>query len=96
MSQSAANQSLKRDSLLTGKRTGNFTILGLFPARQSKKLFVIQEVTNEFPKRQNREIIRWIWELFSREQGIIIAECGAARNAAVLSALAGLHRRDSS
>ena len=96
MSQSAANLSLRRGSLLTGKKTGNFSILGHFPARQSKKLFVIQEVTNEFPKRQNREIIRWIWELFSREQGIIIAECGAARNAAVLSALAGLHRRDSS
>jgi membrane fusion protein, multidrug efflux system len=24
--------------------------------------------------QQNRELIRWIWELFSREQGIIIAD----------------------
>jgi len=72
------------NSLLTGKITGNFSILGDFPARRSQKLFAIQEVTNEFPTQRNREIIRWIWELFSREQGIIIAESGLGHNAAVL------------
>ena len=70
------------NSLLTGKRTGNFSILGHFVARWSKKLFTIQEVTNEFPTQRNRERIRRIWEMFSREQGIIIAEHGTARNAA--------------
>ena len=62
------------NSLLTGKITGDSSILGHFPARRSQKLLAIQQVMNGFPKKQNRELIRWIWELFSREQGIIIAD----------------------
>jgi hypothetical protein len=34
MRQSAANRSLKRDSLLSGKRTGNFTKIGPFGKRR--------------------------------------------------------------
>jgi hypothetical protein len=38
---------------------------GSAPYRDTRR----QQVTNEFPTQGNREIIRWIRVLFSREQG---------------------------
>jgi hypothetical protein len=43
-----------------------------------KQVLVIQTVTNEFPTQGNRELIRWIRELFSREQGKISLKAGSA------------------
>ncbi len=69
MTQSVANPSPWGFSLLTGKRTGNFSILGPVPCAGAKKVSYNSAGYDEFPKWRNREINHWIRELFSREQG---------------------------
>src|SRR5271170_5735294 len=59
-----------RNSLLTGKKTGNFADSGAFCEKQSRKRLGIQVFTNEFPSKQNRELIRDNREANSREQGM--------------------------
>jgi hypothetical protein len=45
------------NSLLTGKRTGNFTIFGLLEAKSVRKTPVPQPLLGKFPTQINRENI---------------------------------------
>ena len=63
----------RSNSLLTGKRTGNFSFSGHFRENCRLKRTYCQSVTNKFPKNRSREIIRQSRERFPGEQGIITA-----------------------
>jgi hypothetical protein len=63
----------RSNSLLTGKRTGNFSFSGHFRENCRRKRTYFQCVTNKFPKNRSREIIRQSRERFPGEQGIITA-----------------------
>jgi hypothetical protein len=51
LSQSSANRSLKRDSLLTGKRTGNFVKIGPFGKKPPVRTQQNQLVAGQFPTK---------------------------------------------
>jgi hypothetical protein len=70
--QSDANRSPTSNSLLTGKRTGNFTKSGppppvLAPIHQRK----FQSLADEFPAQRNREFSTYCRESFSTNREII-------------------------
>jgi hypothetical protein len=69
----------RSNSLLTGKRTANFSFLGHFRENCQQKRTHFQTVTSEFPKNQNREIIQQSRERYPREQGITIANTSLRR-----------------
>jgi len=74
------------NSLLTGKRTGNFPIFGSFGENRLQNRAYFQRVTSKFPKNRNREIIRHIREWRRREQGIIAAKARVERGAVATDA----------
>src|SRR5271163_4943712 len=58
-------------ALLTGKETGKFLRFSRFLRKPVSKTLGIQLFTNEFPSKQNRELIRDNREINSPEQGTI-------------------------
>ena len=68
------------NSLLTGKRTGNFSFFGHFGENRLQNRARFQSVTNKFPKNRNREIIRQSRRgRYANEQGIITANTSSRR-----------------
>jgi hypothetical protein len=59
----------RRNSLLTGKRTGKIAFLGSFSEKWGQNGTQIQIVSAKFPKRINRELNRASRETSRREQG---------------------------
>ena len=55
--QSQSNLSPPPNSLLTGKRTGNFSILDCFPARAPPLVQLFRKVRANFPSYRNREFM---------------------------------------
>src|ERR1044071_3063801 len=56
--QSAANRSRRQDSLLTGKRTGNFSVFGLSSQDSASNLSTRSALLPKFPTILNREFLR--------------------------------------
>jgi hypothetical protein len=59
------NQSPGANSLVTGKITGNFSFLGHCGENLRQKDTRFQSVRSEFPKNQNRELVRQSREKYS-------------------------------
>jgi hypothetical protein len=68
------------NSLLTGKFTGNFSILGPLPCGKAKKVSYNSAGYDEFPRWQNREIKLLDQGIVFPGTGKNIAENGAGRN----------------
>src|SRR5262249_40339980 len=75
--QSSCEPISERNSLLTGKITGNFAKSGRPPRFSCLIGARIQELAAEFPTQRNREFLDTYQGMFFEEQGILIA--GAAK-----------------